>query len=100
MDALIDLFLCLQVAYIDTEGTFRPERVKSIAARYGLDGDAVLENVSPPSLHVPKLKQLLSGLKAAEMPSTSVLVVCGFHKQLLALNTCLPTMSSFSLLAC
>ena len=70
MDALVDLFLCLQVAYIDTEGTFRPERVKSIAARYGLDGDAVLENVSSPSLHVHKLNHLLSGLKAAEVPST------------------------------
>jgi meiotic recombination protein DMC1 len=31
--------------YIDTEGTFRPERIKEIAARYGLDGDAVLGNI-------------------------------------------------------
>ena len=34
-----------QVAFIDTEGTFRPDRVRSISARYGLDADAVLENV-------------------------------------------------------
>lgn len=32
--------------YIDTEGTFRPSRLVAIAARYGLDGDAVLDNVS------------------------------------------------------
>lgn len=28
-----------KVAYIDTEGTFRPERIKSIATRFGVDGD-------------------------------------------------------------
>lgn len=32
--------------YIDTEGTFRPERLVEIAARYGLDGDQVLDNVA------------------------------------------------------
>ena len=32
--------------YIDTEGCFRPERLKSIATRYGMDADDVLENVS------------------------------------------------------
>lgn len=32
--------------YIDTEGTFRPERLKAIAARFGLDPDEALENVS------------------------------------------------------
>lgn len=32
--------------YIDTEGTFRPERLLEIAARYGLDGEQVLDNVA------------------------------------------------------
>jgi len=32
--------------YIDTEGTFRPERLKDIAQRYGLNPEEVLENVS------------------------------------------------------
>lgn len=32
-------------AYIDTEGTFRPERIRSIATRFGADGDKVLENL-------------------------------------------------------
>ncbi|TMW60579.1 hypothetical protein Poli38472_000621 [Pythium oligandrum] len=32
--------------YIDTEGTFRPQRLVAIAERYGLDGDSVLDNVA------------------------------------------------------
>ena len=32
--------------YIDTEGTFRPQRLVSIAERYGLNGDDVLDNVA------------------------------------------------------
>jgi len=32
--------------YIDTEGTFRPERLLAIAERYQLDGDDVLENIA------------------------------------------------------
>ncbi len=34
-----------QVAYIDTEGTFRPERIRPIAERFNLDPDAVLNNI-------------------------------------------------------
>ncbi|KAH7825012.1 putative Meiotic recombination protein DMC1 [Monocercomonoides exilis] len=34
-----------KVAYIDTEGTFRPERIEPIAVRYGLDPGAVLDNI-------------------------------------------------------
>ena len=37
----------LQVAFIDTEGTFRAEKIRAIAARFDLDADAVLDNVSP-----------------------------------------------------
>merc|ERR1719421_111289 len=32
--------------YIDTEGTFRPERLVQIANRFGLNGEDVLENVT------------------------------------------------------
>ncbi|KAJ1536572.1 DNA repair protein RAD51 A [Nowakowskiella sp. JEL0078] len=32
--------------YIDTEGTFRPERLLAVAERYGLNGEEVLENVA------------------------------------------------------
>lgn len=34
-----------KVAYIDTEGTFRPERIKSIAERFGVDPDEALQNI-------------------------------------------------------
>ena len=34
-----------KVAYIDTENTFRPDRLRPIAARYNLDADAILQNV-------------------------------------------------------
>lgn len=32
--------------YIDTEGTFRPERCVAVAERFGMDPDTVLENIS------------------------------------------------------
>ncbi|GAM43509.1 Dmc1 homolog [Talaromyces pinophilus] len=35
-----------KVAYIDTEGTFRPERIAQIAERYGLDAQSTQENIS------------------------------------------------------
>jgi len=34
-----------KVLYIDTEGTFRPERLTEIARRFNMDTEAVLENV-------------------------------------------------------
>ncbi len=37
--------------YIDTEGTFRPERLVSIAERFGLDPSEVLENVAYARAH-------------------------------------------------
>jgi meiotic recombination protein DMC1 len=34
-----------KVAYIDTEGTFRPSRIRAIAERFQVDGDSVLDNI-------------------------------------------------------
>ena len=34
-----------KVAFIDTEGTFRPERIPAIAERFGLDPDETLDNI-------------------------------------------------------
>ncbi|XP_004496658.1 meiotic recombination protein DMC1 homolog [Cicer arietinum] len=34
-----------KVAYIDTEGTFRPDRIVAIAERFGMDPGAVLDNI-------------------------------------------------------
>ncbi|CEL92076.1 unnamed protein product [Vitrella brassicaformis CCMP3155] len=35
-----------RVAWIDSEGTFRPERITKIAERFGLDAEQVLENIA------------------------------------------------------
>lgn len=34
-----------KVAFIDTEGTFRPDRIVPIAERYGLNKDEALDNI-------------------------------------------------------
>jgi meiotic recombination protein DMC1 len=34
-----------KVAYIDTEGTFRPQRIRAIAERFGVDPTTALENI-------------------------------------------------------
>ena len=35
-----------KVAYIDTEGTFRPERIVQVAERFGVDPDSAQENIA------------------------------------------------------
>ncbi|PNT65469.1 hypothetical protein BRADI_4g42957v3 [Brachypodium distachyon] len=56
-----------KVAYIDTEGTFRPERIVPIAERFGMDANAVLDN--------QKLAQMLSRLtKIAEEFNVAVYI--------------------------
>jgi DNA repair protein RAD51 len=35
-----------KVIFIDTEGTFRPERIVAVCDRYGLDADMVLDNIA------------------------------------------------------
>lgn len=62
--------------YIDTEGCFRPQRIKDIAVRYQVDGDQVLENVVFARAHnseeqVDLLKQaaaLMSEVRPAASP--------------------------------
>ena len=39
-----------KVAYIDTEGTFRPERIAPIAERFGVDPGSTHSEKSPSSL--------------------------------------------------
>ena len=41
------------------EGTFRPDRIRPIAARFNLDADAVLENVSPDPSPKPDPKYMI-----------------------------------------
>lgn len=54
-----------KVIYIDTEGTFRPERIVQIAEKYGLDGRQALENISIARAHnVDHQTQLLMSAAA------------------------------------
>ncbi|PVU96364.1 hypothetical protein BB559_002404 [Furculomyces boomerangus] len=34
-----------KAAFVDTEGTFRPERIRAIAERFGLDSNIVMDNI-------------------------------------------------------
>ncbi|KAJ3252057.1 Meiotic recombination protein dmc1 [Boothiomyces macroporosus] len=40
-----------KAAFIDTEGTFRPERIRAIAARFGIDPDTTLDNITVARAH-------------------------------------------------
>ncbi|KAG9401399.1 recombinase rad51 [Aphanomyces cochlioides] len=62
--------------YIDTEGTFRPQRLVAIAERYGLDGDSVLDNVAfARAYNSEHQMQLLSQASAMMAESRYALVV-------------------------
>ena len=52
-----------KVAYIDTEGTFRPERIAQIAERFNADPDSVQENILyARALNSEHQMELLNGL--------------------------------------
>jgi len=61
--------------YIDTEGTFRPERLLAIAEKYGLSGSDVLDNVAyARAYNCDHQTQLL--IQAAAMMSESRYAMC------------------------
>ena len=53
--------------FIDTEGTFRPERLRSVAVRFGLDPDDVLDNVACARAYNSEHQQQLLAQAAAMM---------------------------------
>lgn len=53
--------------YIDTEGTFRPDRLIDIATRFGLNSDDVLDNVAYARAHNTEHQQQLLTSAAAMM---------------------------------
>ena len=53
--------------YVDTESTFRPERIKAIAERYGLDPNAALENILVARAFTHEHQAHLLSLVAAKM---------------------------------
>ena len=73
--ALPTRHLTRQVAYIDTEHTFRPDRIRPIAVRFGLDADAVLDNVR--SLVTPWPKCLIGGPQVDCNASVACYLVLG-----------------------
>ena len=68
-----------KAAYIDTEGTFRPERLREIGTRFGLDPEEVLENViyarAFNSEHQSDLITLIAARMADEPGKFKLLVV-------------------------
>lgn len=63
--------------YVDTEGTFRPERIKPIAERFGLDSGAILDNILVARAYTHEHQAHLLSLVAAKMAEDqfSLLVV-------------------------
>ena len=56
-----------KVIYIDTEGTFRPERIAPIAERFGLDVSSVLDNIIYARAHTHEQQMSLLQSAAAKM---------------------------------
>ncbi|KAH8604308.1 putative Rad51 recA bacterial DNA recombination protein KaiC [Trypanosoma vivax] len=66
-----------KAVYVDTESTFRPERIKPIAERFGLDVDAVLANIIVARAYTHEHQMHLLSMVAAKMAEEqfSLLVV-------------------------
>lgn len=56
-----------KAVYIDTEGTFRPQKLVAIAERYGLNPDDVLENVAYARAHNSEQQMDLLKMASAMM---------------------------------
>jgi len=57
----------LKAIYIDTEGTFRPQRLQAIAERFGMDPAVALENVAYARAHNSEHQSELLKMAAAIM---------------------------------
>lgn len=66
-----------KAVYVDTEGTFRPERIRPIAERFGLDAGAVLDNILVARAYTHEHQSHLLSMVAAKMAEEqfSLLVV-------------------------
>ena len=62
--------------YIDTEGSFRPEKLKAIAERFGMDPQDVLDNVAfARAFNSEHQMELLSAASAMMSDSRYVLMI-------------------------
>ena len=76
-----DAAALVQVAYIDTEGTFRPERIAPIAARYNLDLPSVLDNVRCACCLMLAVYAASLLLLSLQRPRADMLFACGLTQQ-------------------
>lgn len=78
MFSLLILLNSGKAAFIDTEGTFRPDRIKSIAERFGVDPEIALQNIAVAragnSEHQMELIDIIAA-KMAEEGSYRLLVI-------------------------
>lgn len=67
---------CGKVIFIDTECTFRPERIRSIAERFELDPEQALENIKvAEAWTVDRMNQLISQAAAIMMEDSYALMI-------------------------
>lgn len=71
----------VQVCYIDTEATFRPEKICVIAERFGLDGSGVLDNIMYARAYTTEHMQQLLTVAAAKVGGTNTVCKMLFVKQ-------------------
>lgn len=65
-----------KVIYIDTEGTFRPDRIVNIAERFGVEPTAVLDNITYARAHTHEHQMdLLTGAAARMIDEHFALIV-------------------------
>jgi DNA repair protein RAD51 len=70
--------------YIDTEGTFRPVRLLSIAQRFGLNGQEVLDNVAYARAYNADHQQQLLNQAAALMANSRYVATAPTQNNLLS----------------
>ena len=69
--------------YIDTEGSFRPEKLKAIAERFGMDPQDVLDNVAfARAFNSEHQMELLSAASAMMSDSRYVLMIVGKYSKI------------------
>lgn len=61
-----------KVFYIDTEGTFRPDRMRPIAERFGMDPDGVLDNIIYARMHTHDQQMEIMTAVAAKIAEDAV----------------------------
>ncbi|XP_026191140.1 meiotic recombination protein DMC1 homolog [Cyclospora cayetanensis] len=66
---------CGKVCYVDTEATFRPEKICAIAERFGLDGAGVLDNIMYARAYTTEHMHQLLTVAAAKMSEEKFAII-------------------------